>query len=74
MMNYKDYLPIIFSVLIDWRVIVTVVAMIFVMVFANYVVRYRKKMDYMAKTKYVSNNTPTEKKSAAPEQTEDETL
>lgn len=42
-MKFKDYLPIIFGVLKDFKVIGTVIVMLFVVAFAKYVINYTKK-------------------------------
>ena len=42
-MAIKDYFPIIFGVLKDFRVIGTVIVMILVIEFAKYITTYRKK-------------------------------
>lgn len=69
MMKTSDYIPIILSVLKDWRVILTVIVMIFVMCFARYVANYRKKAPVIKKPKIIV--TPTEEKTE--ETTEEET-
>ncbi len=42
-MSFKEILPIAIAVLKDFRVIGTVLAMLFVISFANYIIRYKKK-------------------------------
>ena len=42
-MTIKDYFPVIFGVLKDFRVIGTVIVMILVIEFAKYVTSYKKK-------------------------------
>ena len=42
-MKLKEYFAIIGSVLKDWRVIVTLVVMLFVMWAANFILKYKKK-------------------------------
>lgn len=42
-MNFKNLFPVLLSVLKDWRVIVTVVAMFIVIKIAKYITNYVKK-------------------------------
>ena len=42
-MKIKDFFDLVFSVLKDWRVIVTLVAMLFVMWAANFIIKYKKR-------------------------------
>lgn len=41
-LTIKDYIPIFLTLIKDWRVIITIVAMITIISFANFVVRYKK--------------------------------
>ena len=42
-MKFKEFFVLIGSILKDWRVIVTLVAMLFVMWAANFILKYKKK-------------------------------
>ncbi|MBR5401052.1 MAG: hypothetical protein IK102_04495 [Treponema sp.] len=42
-MKIKDFLDLVLNILKDWRVIVTLVAMLFVMWAANFILTYKKK-------------------------------
>ena len=42
-MKLEEFIPIFLEVIKDWRVIVTIVAMFFVVSVAKYVITYRKK-------------------------------
>ena len=42
-MKFKEFFALIGSILKDWRVIVTLVAMLFVMWAANFILKYKKK-------------------------------
>ena len=42
-MKFKDFFALVGSILLDWRVIVTLIAMLFVMGFANFILKYKKK-------------------------------
>ncbi|MBP5603183.1 MAG: hypothetical protein J6X78_10710 [Treponema sp.] len=42
-MKFKDFFALVVSVIKDWRVIVTLVAMLFVMWAANVIITYKKK-------------------------------
>ena len=49
--NFKELMPVIIGVLKDWRVILIVVAMIFVISFAKFIVNYQKKPKRAGKKK-----------------------
>ncbi len=42
-MKMKEFFAIVASILKDWRVIVTLVLMLFVMWAANFIIKYKKK-------------------------------
>ena len=42
-MKIKDFFDLVLNILKDWRVIVTLVAMLFVMWSANFILTYKKK-------------------------------
>ncbi|MBR4791035.1 MAG: hypothetical protein IKX70_00790 [Treponema sp.] len=50
-MNIKAFIAVVSSVLKDWRVIVTLVAMLFMMWAANFILKYKKKPKKQKKQK-----------------------
>lgn len=64
-MKIKAFLDVVSSVLKDWRVIVTLVAMLFMMWAANFILKYKKKPKKSKKGKKVAEAPapkPEEKK------------
>lgn len=65
-MSIKELMPLILSVLKDFRVIITIVAMVFVIEFAKYITTYTKKPPKPKKKKTVApppaEQKPEEKK------------
>lgn len=64
-MKIKTFLDVVSSVLKDWRVIVTLVAMLFMMWAANFILKYKKKPKKSKKGKKVAEAPapkPEEKK------------
>ena len=68
-MKFKEILGIIGAVLKDWRVIVTLVAMLFVMGATNFILKYKKKPKKQKKEKAA---TPAPKKEEKKEEKEGE--
>lgn len=68
-MKFKDFFALVFSVLKDWRVIVTLVVMLFVMWAANVIIKYKKKPKKSKKQKSAPAPAPAkpaeEKKEAS---------
>ena len=62
-MNIKEMIPLILQVLTDFRVIVTVVAMILVIKFAKFISSYRKKARKRSGSKTKKVNAPVQKES-----------
>ncbi len=71
-MKIKDFFNLVFSVLKDWRVIVTLVVMLFVMWAANFIITYKKKPRRNRKAKKEAAPAPAkpaeEKKEEAKEE------
>ncbi len=71
-MKIKDFFNLVFSVLKDWRVIVTLVVMLFVMWAANFIITYKKKPRSNRKAKKEAAPAPAkpaeEKKEEAKEE------
>ena len=66
-MKLKDFFALIGSILKDWRVIVTLVAMLFVMWAANAILKYKKKPRKAKKVK-----APKEAKAEKPSEEKQE--
>ncbi len=64
-MNFKEFFALIGSILKDWRVIVTLVVMLFVMWAANFILKYKKKPRRKKEKKAQAAPAP------APEKTEE---
>ena len=64
-MEVKQILDICLNVLKDFRVIITVVAMLFIVKFARYITNYTKKAPKPKKAKAVKQPKTEEKKEAA---------
>jgi len=73
-MKIKAFFDIIGSVLKDWRVIVTLVVMLFVMWAANFILKYKKKPRKAKKEKAQKQEAPKpeEKKEEKKEESESE--
>ena len=69
-MKIKAFFDIVGGVLKDWRVIVTLVAMLFVMGAANFILKYKKKPKKPKKEKAPKPEAPKEEKKE--EKTEEE--
>lgn len=69
-MKLEEFIPIFLEVIKDWRVIVTIVAMFFVVSVAKYVITYRKKprKQKASKKKNIQQNETPKK---ATEETEE---
>ena len=61
-MKIKDFFGIVGGVLLDWRVIVTLVLMLFVMGAANFILKYQKKAKKPKKEKPAPAPKQEEKK------------
>ena len=59
-MKFTEFFAIIGSVLKDWRVIVTLVVMLFVMGAANFILKYKKKPAKPKKEKAPKKEAPKE--------------
>ena len=59
-MKIKAFFDVVGSVLKDWRVIVTLVAMLFVMGAANFILKYKKKPKKPKKEKAPKPEAPKE--------------
>lgn len=57
-MKIKDFFNLVFGVLKDWRVIVTIVVMLFVMWAANFILTYKKKPRKAKKGKKTAEAAP----------------
>lgn len=57
-MTVKEQIPIILSVIKDWRVIVTTVAMILVIAFVNFITNYKEKKKKPAPVKKAAAPSP----------------
>ena len=73
-MKIKAFFDIVGSVLKDWHVILTIVAMLFVMWAANFIIKYKKKPRKAKKGKVAKPEAPKEAAPAKPaeEKKEDE--
>ena len=73
-MKIKEFFAIVASILKDWRVIVTLVVMLFVMWAANFILKYKKKPRKAKKGKAPKPEAPKpeEKKEEAKEEAESE--
>ena len=69
-MKIKAFFDIVGSVLKDWRVIVTLVAMLFVMGAANFILKYKKKPKKAKKQKAAPPPKQEEKKEEKSEEEE----
>ena len=71
-MNFKDFFALVLNVIKDWRVIVTLVVMLFVMWTANVIITYKKKPKKSKKRKSAPAPAPAkpveEKKEATQEE------
>ena len=73
-MSIKEFFAIVTSILKDWRVIVTLVVMLFVMWAANFILKYKKKPKKSKKSKAPKPEAPKpeEKKEEKQEEAEAE--
>ena len=71
-MKIKAFFDIVGSVLKDWRVIVTLVAMLFVMGAANFILKYKKKPKKPKKPKKEKAAPPPKQEEKKEEKSEDE--
>lgn len=65
-MSIKDFFALLLKVVSDWHVIVTVVGMLFMMWFANFILTYRKRPP-KPKAKKEAKAAPAEEAPAAEE-------
>ena len=69
-MSFKEYLNLIINLIKDWRVIVTVIAVIFVINCVCKIVDYRKKPKKVKKSKLLTEKTPAPEAQAQPAEAE----
>ncbi len=60
-MKFKEFFALVLNILKDWRVIVTLVAMLFVMWAANAILKYKKKPRKAKKGKAPKEAAPAPK-------------
>ena len=70
-MKFQDFLQIVLQILTNWYVLGTLIAMLLIIAFANYVIRYKKKPK-KKKKKNLAEAAPKPKKPAPAETTENE--
>ena len=70
-MKFQEFLNIVLQILTNWYVLGTLIAMLLIIAFANYVIRYKKKPK-KKKKKNVAETAPKPKKPAPAETTENE--
>ena len=71
-MKISEFFNLAFSVLKDWRVIVTIVAMLFVMWAANFILNYKKKPRKAKKGKKEAAPAPAKPAEEKKEENRDE--
>ena len=71
-MKFEEFLKIVLQILSNWYVIGTLVAMILVISFANYVIRYKRKPKKKKKKNLAEKAPPKPKKPEPTETTEGE--
>ncbi len=71
-MKFKDFFALVGSILLDWRVIVTLVAMLFVMGFANFILKYKKKPRKKKEKKAAAAPAPAPKAEENKEESKEE--
>ncbi|MBP5575811.1 MAG: hypothetical protein J6X67_03495 [Treponema sp.] len=71
-MKFKDFLALIGNILKDWRVIVTLVAMLFVMWAANAILKYKKKPRKKKEKKAAAAPAPAPKAEENKEESKEE--
>ncbi|MBO4856917.1 MAG: OadG family protein [Treponema sp.] len=70
-MKFQEFLQIVLQILTNWFVLGTLIAMLLIIAFANYVIRYKKKPK-KKKKKNLAEAAPKPKKPAPAETTENE--
>lgn len=70
-MKFQEFLQIVLQILTNWYVLGTLIAMLLIIAFANYVIRYKKKPK-KKKKKNLAEAAPKPKKPAPAETTENE--
>ena len=70
-MKFQEFLQIVLQILTNWFVLGTLIAMLLIIAFANYVIRYKKKPK-KKKKKNLAEAAPKPKKPAPVETTENE--
>lgn len=71
-MKFKDFFALVGSILLDWRVIVTLIAMLFVMGFANFILKYKKKPRKKKEKKAAAAPAPAPKAEENKEESKEE--
>ena len=71
-MKLQDFLNIVLQILTNWFVIGTVVAMLLIISFANYVIRYKRKPKKKKKKNLAEKAPPKPPKPAPAESSESE--
>ena len=69
-MSFKEYLNLIINLIKDWRVIVTVIAVIFVINCVCKIVDYRKKPKKVKKSKLLTEKAPAPEAQTQPAEAE----
>ncbi len=72
MMSFKEFMELIKTILLDWRVIVTVVVMLFTVSMANKIINYRKRPKRNKKRKGAATPTPAPAPQPKAEETDEE--
>ena len=57
-MSAKEYFNIVLEILSNWKIIATVIAMLVIIGFSNFVVKYKRKAKKGKKKKNVAASTP----------------
>ena len=70
-MKFQEFLNIVLQILTNWYVLGTLITMLLIIAFANYVIRYKKKPK-KKKKKNLAEAAPKPKKPAPAETTENE--
>jgi len=69
-MSAKEYLNIVLEILKNWQIIVTVIAMLLIISFSNFIVKYRRKPKKGKQKKIISSSSNS---SPAPDKPAQET-
>ena len=65
-MSAKEYFKIVLEILSNWKIIATVIAMLLIIGFSNFVVKYKHRIKKGKKKKNVADNPAPAKTAPAP--------